>query len=290
MFGINNINIIFHGLFFMSLDSSNNQLVVRAPVIPDHHFIGGIRGQRLEMTDFDIKQLLDFGLIGKADAQGKPLPGSIDDVDGSIMQFSRSETDVGDFTTDKTKFKGIITLPWPQKFISVRTDYIAKFRYVQGARYKVGDKIVANAKRKRKSKVGVVALLQYSLAATQTIDWASQLNIHFYLQPCTDHKIKDVNNDLAAAANCFTVPAGFDLLMIDDGQEPTPAQANGDLVLGTSAEDEQSVNEEYEDSPDIQLICPAPPAPSPTPPAPASTDALPQPAVSPANCPIFFVG
>jgi hypothetical protein len=283
-FGLKNVNIIFHGLFFMSLDKPNNQLIVRAPVIPDHLFIGGIRGQRLEMTDFDIKQLLDFGLIGKVDA-----PGSIDDVDGSIMQFSRTETDVGDFTTDNTKFKGIITLPWPQKFISVRTDDIAKFRYVQGARFKVGDKIVANAKRKRKSKVGVVALLQYSLAATQTIDWASQLNIHFYLQPCTDHKIKDVNNDLAAAANCFTVPAGFDLLMIDDGHEPTPAQANGDPVLGTSAEDEQSLNEEFEDSPDIQLICPPAPTAAP-PPVPTPTDTAKQPAVSPANCPIFFVG
>ena len=63
-----------------------------------------------------------------------------------------------------------------------------------------------------------------------------------------------MNVDLAAAASCFT-NAGFDLKMVVTPQEPKPIPATGHIGSGTAAEDEQSVHEEFDNSPDIQSIC-----------------------------------
>jgi hypothetical protein len=272
-FGIQKVNVLLHGLFFMR--QSANNLEVLAPNIPGHHFIGGVRGTRQELTG--TQDLTALGLVGK---NGAP---SLDDVDGGIMQFPLSA--VSAFKpTNGPQFLGSILLPWPIKFSSLRADKIATaFRAIPNS--SIGKAIVQNALGKGRDSLGVVTLLQYTIPPAGIRSDASQLNIHFYLQPRNPHNIRDVNQDLDAAANCFVNSAGFDLQMTDDGNDPPPAQATGNLVFGTTVEDERSVDEEFLQSPDIALICKNDPVPSLPPPQTG-----PQPNVSPANCPTFFVG
>jgi len=282
-FGIAKVNILLHGLFFMR--QSGDNLEVLAPNVPGHHFIGGVRGTRQELSgtqDLTGTQAQNgLGLVGKVGA-GLGAP-SLSDVDGGIMQFPLSA--VSAFKpVNGPQFLGSILLPWPIKFSSLRTDKIATtFRTVPAS--SIGKTIVQNALSKERDSLGVVTLLQYNLPPAETRKDASQLNIHFYLQPRNPHNIRDVNQDLDAAANCFVNPSGFDLQLIDDGQDDTPAQATGNLVFGTTVEDERSVDEEFLHSPDIALICKNDPVPVLPPPQTG-----PQPNVSPANCPTFFVG
>lgn len=279
--GIENVNILIHGLFFMTLNPATNNLEIFAPNISDHHFVGGVRGARKELSK--KVNLTGLGLEGKV-IKDPQHPPTIDDVPGTIFQFLRSETGVGDFKIDDpTKFKGSIILPWPQKFIAFRQDKVETFRYVPTSN--IGSKVELASRRKGGGKLGVGALLQYTISTVSSIDWASLVNIHFYLQPCQQHDLTAVNDDLSTAANCFTNPDAFDLQMIVDSNQPTPVDATGDASLGTTAEDEQSLDEENL-SPDIQLICPPNPVSVAT-----ETQINPQvPAVSPANCPLFFVG
>jgi hypothetical protein len=278
--GIEKVNIFIHGLFFMRKNGDN--LEIFAPNIKNHHFIGGVRGTRKELSG--KQDLLPLGLVGKiGSGLGTPSP---DDVDGSIMQFPAS--DVKDFTSDPTKFVGSILLPWPIKFISLRKgDITTRFRYVPTS--KLGAKIEVNARRKGRDDVGVVTLLQYTLPVISSRSEASQFNIHYYLQPCKPHKVPAVNVDLKQAAYCFVDYQAFDLLMIEDGKDPDPTPASGNSDLGTTVEDEQSIDEEFDESPDIKLICKNDPLSSEPEPASAQPTGPGVPAVSPANCPTFFV-
>src|SRR5438270_10852685 len=111
--GIEKVYIFIHGLFLMRQNGDN--LEILAPKITMHHFIGGLRGTR---TELDNKQhdLTSIGLAGKiAAGMGKP---SLDDVEGSIMQFPA--TDGKGITNDATKFGGTILLTLPIEFISLR--------------------------------------------------------------------------------------------------------------------------------------------------------------------------
>ena len=277
-FGIEKVNVLLHGLFFMRRNGDNLEILV--PDIPNHHFIGGVRGTRKELTG--QQDLTALGLIGKI-GSGLGAP-SLDDVDGAIMQFSTIDTGQLKPPTD-SKFLGSILLPWPIKFGSLRTgDIGTQFQHEPSSN--IGKKIVSNARSKGSGSLGVVTLLQYTLPAGvgASRSDASQLNIHFYLQPRDPHDIDDVNKDLAAAANCFVNPAAFDLRM-QKTKNVIPPQAIGNFQLGTTTEDEQSVDEELLQSPDIRLICiNDPPA--------VATRVDPntgQPNVSPANCPMFFV-
>ena len=117
-----NVNILIHGLFFMTQEVNN--LRIYAPNIKDHHFIGGMRGTRQELSG--LYDFSGWGLRGKADPQtGRPVPAPDTDVDGSIMQFSPS--DVGPLKPpgDST-FLGSILLPWPLQVIGLRTGDITK--------------------------------------------------------------------------------------------------------------------------------------------------------------------
>src|SRR6476660_5028373 len=111
-----NVSILIHGLFFMTQEGNN--LRVYAPNIPDHHFIGGIRGSRQELTG--LQDLTGWGLRGKVDPQtGQPAPDPVNDIDGSIMQFSK--TDIGAFKPHGNPvFKGSILLPWPVQILGLR--------------------------------------------------------------------------------------------------------------------------------------------------------------------------
>jgi hypothetical protein len=265
-----NVNIVLHGLFFMTQEGTN--LRVYAPNIANHYFVGGIRGSRTKLAS-DVQDLTGLGLKGKA------VPEPDGDVDGSIMQFPIS--DVGGFNglTDtghngQPLFKGSILVPWPLKFIGLRAGDISGFRTESGS---IADHIVANARRKNKSTLGVVALLQYALPALNQVGGISQLNIHYYLQPCLPHEVSQVNADLIAARSSFKNGTGFDLQMLVD-VPPPPIPPGGHLEFGTTKEDEQSFDEErLVGAADVVFVCrndPLPPVHN----------------VSPANCPIFFVG
>jgi hypothetical protein len=131
----------------------------------------------------------------------------------------------------------------------------------------------------------VVAMLQYTLPALNPVGGVSQISIHYYLQPCKNHSVKEVNDDLGKAQSCFNTPDGFDLAFITGPQEPPQVLASGNPGLGTTTEDEQSVDEEFNRSPDIRLICQGD-----LPPAPVTQGPAPQESINPANCPVFFVG
>jgi hypothetical protein len=272
-----NVNILLHGLFFLTQEGGNVRIY--APNIPNHHFVGGIRGMRQELSGF--QDLTHFGLKGKADPQtGLPAPAPDNDVDGSIMQFSSNDVEglngLDDVNpeTHLPLFKGSILLPWPTKIIALRSGDIATtFRTKPGS---IVSDIVGNATRKGSSTLGVVALLHYTLQALNQIGGIPRLNIHYYLQPCSPHLIEEVNDDLKAARFSFKNPDGFDLEMITD-EEPTPIPTSEHSEFGTTKEDEQSFDEERKSGiPDAAFIC--------------RNDPLRVPAVSPANCPIFFVG
>src|SRR5579859_5999246 len=97
-----NVSFLLHGLLFMTQDGDN--LRVYAPNIPDHHFVGGTRGKRTELTS--LQDLTQSGLRGKVDPKtGQPKPDPYADIDGAIMQFPTS--DVGALKPpDDPKFKG----------------------------------------------------------------------------------------------------------------------------------------------------------------------------------------
>lgn len=272
-----NVNILLHGLFFMTQEGSNVRIY--APNIPKHHFVGGIRGAREELNV--SPDLTNFGLRGKSDPQtGLPAPDPANDVDDSIMQFSSN--DVGGFNglddidpqTGRPVFKGSILLPWPIRFIGLRVgDISTTFRTKPGS---IANDIMGNATRNGNSTLGVVALLQYTLPALNQVGGIPRLNIHYYLQPCSPHLIREVDDDLKAAKSSFKKPDGFDLEMLTD-KEPTPIPTSANSVFGTTPEDEQSFDEErIRGTPDAVFIC--------------RNDPLRVPAVSPANCPVFFVG
>jgi hypothetical protein len=297
-----NINIIIHGLFFMTLqpnetDPTKPKLLIYAPNIPNHHFVGGVRGRRVQLPgDIDWS---DINLIG-----GTPqwVPGDErtqnkipTDVKGSIIQFTKTETGVGDFTPDPSQYKGIITLPWPAEWYSLRCDDIsATFRYMPTSL--VGKKIESNARRMGYRNLGIVTCLRYGYETIGLPPWAGHLNVHFYLQPCTDHLISDVNVDLKAAAQCFTNANYFDLQMIDGPiQKTDPGKYQcGDVPPGVTTEDELSLNEEK--ALDILMICPDRQCDNTGDNASEDSENAGEnsegkdPAVSPANCPNFYVG
>jgi hypothetical protein len=250
------VNILLHGLFFMRLNSSNN-LEVLAPVIKDHHFVGGPKGHRVELTD----KLIDCTyLTGKQD---NPDPDK--DIPGSVFQFKRADTDITRFTDDFSKFKGMILLKWPQAFYSLRTDDIAKsFPYVRTS--KVGASIVSNATNKGSSQLGAVTLLQYTLPGAGALQ-----NIHYYNQPCKAEDVNAVNADLQEAANCFQPDNNaFDLQLRTD-VKIIPVDPHGE---------EHAL---YEDtSADVALICPLS--------LRVKLQTSGDPGTSPANCPTIFVG
>lgn len=266
------VNILLHGLFFMRLNASNNNLEVLAPVIKDHHFVGGQKGSRVELTDKVIDRT---DLTGK---QSKPDPDS--DIPGSVFQFQPRDTDITVFTGDLSKFKGMIVLPWPQAFSSLRNaDIATHFPYVPTSR--VGASIVSNAMRKKSTTLGSVVLLQYTLPGAGALQ-----NIHYYNQPCTTEIVNTVNEDFKQAAKCFQ-PDDFAFdLRLDPNATIDPVDPNGAVELAL-----------YEDtSADLLVICPLSPRSKVHANSGSDTDkdkgkhTDPDPGTSPANCPTIFVG
>jgi hypothetical protein len=273
------VKFFVHGLFFMTYNSSTGNLEILAPRIDKHHFVSGPIGLRAEQPDGTVLHFENSGLQGgqpqwPSGAHDIPL-----DVPGTILQFTQQDANLGGFDMSNPKnFVGKIILPWPLDFTSLRTsDLAASFPFVKGKQPPLGEIIQWRSKAKGSDVAGIVTVLRYST------NGSPPPKMHFYLQPCTDHKPAEVNADLAQAANCFVNRANFNLeLQIVN----IPSTSRG-------SDDEKSLEEDF--SPDILAICPLQPKGTDIGPAmiqrssTAGTDRS-QPAVSPANCPTFFVG
>ena len=272
------VNILLHGLFLMRLNPLNNNLEVLAPKIPQHHFVGGEKGFRTEIS----ANLVDLTyLTGKTTA-----PDPTNDLPGSIFQFSPGDTKVKLFTGDLSKFASTIALPWPSAFFSLRCDDITStFPYVTTSA--VGQSIANHAKAKNSSMLGAVTLLQYTAQVADAQSAALPRNIHYYNQPCVAHNVQQVNDDLTTVMSCFKPDNSFDLQLQDTVSIPPTGTGlnkckNGNL--GTSPDDEMSLDEDS--LPDVLAICPAD--------RKKSAAARPSPrdggGGSPANCPTLFFG
>src|SRR6478609_5294673 len=101
------------------MTQEGNNLRIYAPDVANHHFIGGVRGSRVELTD--EQNLMGLGLQGNIDPRtGQPLPPNPNkDIDGAIMRFPT--VDIGGFKdpNDPTFFRGSILVPWPLQIIGL---------------------------------------------------------------------------------------------------------------------------------------------------------------------------
>jgi hypothetical protein len=288
---IDDVFIVLHGLLFMSYNSATGFLEVRVPNLSDHHFVGGTRGNRAELP-LPVN-LTNLGLKGGAPTfPGGDTTQIPTDIKGAIFQFTRDETGVGDFSTDPSKFKGMLTLPWPIEFHPIRCDDIAK-TFPYNKKSVVGSRIELNARNRNSPNLCVGICLRYKLDSIGPIPWASHLTLHFYFQPCTLHTIDDVNNDLSIAAHCFTNYQKFDLTLVAPST-PIPRTPTGkdnchNTPFGLVFEDENSLDEEAKMQ-DIVKICPPSPFLASRSSGGKDSAGDGDPAASPANCPIFYVG
>jgi len=279
------VNILIHGLFFMTYNPTTDNLEILAPKITDHLFVGGIRGSRVQLPSSPVI-LTNAGLkAGTPHFPGGNKRKIPNEIKGTILQFTRDETGVGDFS-GATNFVGKIILPWPEEFHSIRCDDRAK-TFKADPSSVVGQRIEDNCNGKGKSKAGVVTCLRYKVVDPKALPWPSGANPHFYLQPCMDHDSNAVNADLAEVKQCFVNPTSFDLQLIPLPTIPrTPIGKNKcqDNPAGLTPDDELSLDEENDNgAPDIRSIC-ANSKPI------SAEDGDEEPAVSPANCPTFYVG
>ena len=268
------VKFFVHGLFFMTYNSSSGNLEILAPRIDNHHFVSGPIGLRAEQPDGTVLHFENSGLQG-----GQPQwpSGAHDipvDVPGTILQFTQQDANLGGFDmSNPNNFAGKIILPWPLEFTSLRTsDRVKTFPIVKGKQPPLGEAIQSRSKAKGSDVAGIVTVLRYSTSAPPPP------KMHFYLQPCEDENIDEVNADLAQAAKCFVNHANFNL-ELDRSQPITPT--------GRGSDDEKSLEEDF--SPDILPICGLERAKKEPASVQKSSDPS-QPAVSPANCPTFFVG
>jgi hypothetical protein len=278
-----NVSIFLHGLFFMTQEGSN--LRIYAPNIPSHHFIGGIRGSRQELPNRVQPNPQDFT---SWNLQGK-TPDPANDIDGAIMRFSTTYVGAFEKPDNPKFFKGSVLLPWPAQVNGLRAGDISA-TVGPDSTTNIGQEILRNAKEKGSSQLAVVALLQYTLPGLPPVGGVSQINIHFYLQPGKEHKVSEVNADLNAAKSCFTKKTGFDLKMVGpDVLKETLPSGNSDY--GTTAEDVLTVHEERaSQTPDIKDICKNDPLQTASPEDKSDSSSDGQSGVSPANCPVLFVG
>ena len=113
------INVLIQGLFFLEYKQGPNDedlLLISAPYLGDHHFMGGVRGNLVQLDGWDI----DWSNVGLTGSSPKgPLPTSTipSDVPPTVCQFERGVTGTGDLVG---KTSGSLLLPWPLRFLSLR--------------------------------------------------------------------------------------------------------------------------------------------------------------------------
>lgn len=265
----------------MTLSRDEKYLYIYAPLLRDHHFAGGIRGSLhvysgvIDWKDYDLRGGKPTwpAVEGKPDKMRIPL-----EVKPSMLQFTATETGVGPFVSDNSSaLIGKIILPWPKSFWSLRCDKIQT--HFRPKKSKIATKIKDHCTGGRNAFIGSATCFRYDYAKPQfppLPEWKQGNNIHFYLQPCTPHKMKEVNKDLQAAAAVFTNPKSFNLRFITKESPLTPrGKGNCTPPTGIDPEDERSLNEEEA----VKFICPHVYRFS------KSLDNM-----NPANCPNFYVG
>lgn len=292
------LNILLNGLFFMELDNSDStkpKLVISAPNLKNHVFLAGTRRNLQLTTGFDWTDP-SFGLqytipSFRTSTPPDPIP---TDINNSILKFSKDETGVGPLKAfpDVNLYLGRVILPWPNAFIPLRLGNFPNFDLTKPH---VAQKII---NRCGGNKIGSAICLQYKFNFSGPVLPTANptMNFHLHLASCNanDH----INDALADASRIFTNQT-FDLLIQSavGAIKPDPIPP----ALGVTPEDESAA---LEDEIDLSPFCPPPsPAPISSPKAkPASNKSqAPQAspdgsgvvvatAVSPANCPAFFVG
>jgi hypothetical protein len=271
---VNYYNFFIHGLFFLEakkLDSGKWVLEIKAPKVSGHVLLGGPRKNLGKLTDMDFTTnsgLPDnYAPTYDPSHPENPIP---TDIKPSILQFTKDETKVGNLAPyDPSLYLGRILLPWPKEFFSLRAD---NFPYITAGKSVVADKIKG---RCRDSKIGTVTCLQYPYNLPGAY--------HIQLLACDYENVCHVNQALIEAKSIFKTPANFDFYI---PSEMGATSTDDPSVPGAVREDE---NSEKEDEPATwQRWCQnviIPHAPCDCPPGKICPEN-----VSPANCPLFFVG
>lgn len=270
------VNVFVHGLFFMRLGAEGTTLELIVPSIstsPQHQFLGGVRKQ-LQRLNGQV-QWTNIGLIGKTITQ-PPVGQMPPDIPSSIPQFSISKTGLQGF--NESMFAGIVFLPWPLDFFSVRCDNFDSTFLFDPTKPIIGADIKQHCRgTDPNAQVGFITCLQYMFDTGVTLpSWSPGMNLHIYFEPCRKHTIDEVNQDLAEAAQIFLAPNNFDIQMQPSAGAHTTIRGSmcKRIPPGFNKDDDFSMHEDPE--PKSQGFCPK---------ADATAGAL-----NPANCPNFFVG
>ena len=266
-------------------------LLISAPYLGDHHFMGGVRGNLVRLDGWDI-DWSNVGLTGGAPKSPLPTSKIPSDVPPTVCQFERGATGTGDLVG---KTSGSLLLPWPLRFLSLRLGAMPSYKSRTDKPSKVGEDIRAHCYQNGNKQLGVVTVLQYASAWSLPglLTWAPNMNFHFYFQPAEGHDIDGVNADLTAASNIFQNPDYFDVqidpnspgksIVVPIGAEEAP--------VGLGPEDELALNEKIQLYKRDELEKPLQPIEAKV------TDQALLPEIytsrviaSTANCPLFFVG
>ncbi|HEY2496409.1 MAG TPA: hypothetical protein VGK24_05020, partial [Candidatus Angelobacter sp.] len=236
------INILIQGLFFLEHKQDmdgKDLLLISAPELAGHHFMGGVRGNLVQLDRWDIDWTA-AGLSGgspKAPAPHSKIPS---DIPPTVCQFEREITGTGDIVGSTN---GTLRLPWPLRFFPLRLGAIPTYNDSN-----VAKDIKAHCYHNGNNQLGVVTVLQYELLwPLPTLrTWTPTSNFHFYFQPPEGHTIDDVNKDLKSAANIFQNPLSFDVQL--DSSTPNPGSivvpiGASAFSLGLGPEDELALNE-----------------------------------------------
>jgi hypothetical protein len=222
-------------------DQQNPKLLITAPKLTSHVFIGGMRNNLALLTNQSIDWSTGYGLKGGnvTFPTNDKIP---NEVKKTIFQFSRTDTLVGNIDQDPKKRLGSITLPWPLEFESLRCDSFPSF---DDGTKKVGSDIKKHCSGGN-GKIGSVSCLKYtcdfsgpSLPPARPI-----VNYHFYLASCDGdpEDLTHVNAALMEVGNIF--PSGNFYLQITSGPFYTQPGSDCDQVAGITGYDELALEED----------------------------------------------
>lgn len=215
----NDFYILLQGLMFMELntDKGVDTLVVKVPVISGHSLYCGVSASSALPCDITCIDWTSTGLPHNAHSSNfsssctiATSPSDIpQDIPQSMLQFSRSDTGVGD--PNQAKYTAYtLTFPWPNHFYAIRSNDLPPFDtdFPVKLQVKVKDAI----KRCCPSQVGVISVLHYvSGPVVPPCPAGSQpvSKYHYFFQDPSGSG--DINSHLKEAKNIFQNPRNFDL-------------------------------------------------------------------------------
>lgn len=287
------VNLIIHGLFFIS-QNSDRGLDLIAPAVDNssstlpHNLLYGVRGN-LQRPASKIIPWNNIGLEGGTSPTF--TPGKIpEDVGTTILQISIKSLGLGGWKSDLSYYAGIFKLPWPQLFFSVRCDDLDRSFPNNGGF--VAQEIDGRCRDEEgKGYVGLATGLRYGYTDDTDIrawfpGWSDGNSIHCYFEPCQKHYSCDVNNDLHQAALCFKNSGNFDLRIGQsaDAYRSPRGENSPNAPSDLGPDDDMSLTEDPEAV--RQKICPSPSGER----TEAKQFGPVNENLNPANCPNMFVG